>query len=66
MAISGATLAVAGVGIAVVGSAAARAASSSPGQPLPVTDETISVMSPADALKSPAAATGITSPEPRP
>lgn len=51
MIISGSALSAAGIGIAATGSASARAAGWLPGQALPVTDETITVMSPADALR---------------
>ncbi len=49
--ISGAGVVAAGLGVAIAGSAAARLADSPERQPLPVSDETVTAMSPAAALK---------------
>lgn len=51
--ISGATATAIGSAATEVGNASGAAASGRPGQPLPITEETISVISPAEALKSP-------------
>lgn len=52
--VSGTLVAATGGAVAALGAASAAVASGQTGQPLPLADETITVMSPAQALQAPA------------